>query len=89
MKLRNTSFLSAMARILASASTSVIARGRASGAGDLILPGTIASVIDFQRIVADDAQHLRDLRVVGSDVAFDESVVVFEVAQGGRCGSGS
>jgi hypothetical protein len=46
MKLRNTWFLSAMARILASASTSVIAGGRASGAGDLILAGTMASVSD-------------------------------------------
>jgi hypothetical protein len=46
MKLRSTWFLSAMARILASASSSVIAAGRASGAADLIEPGTMASVID-------------------------------------------
>jgi len=45
MKLRNTWLLSAMPRILASASTSVIAAGRASGVGDLILAGTMASVI--------------------------------------------
>ncbi|MNN13327.1 hypothetical protein D3C81_1263570 [compost metagenome] len=45
MKLRSTLFLSAMARILASASTSVSDSGSASGAGDLIEPGTMASVI--------------------------------------------
>ena len=45
MKLRKTWFWSAIARILASASTSVIGAGSASGAGDLMLPGTIASVI--------------------------------------------
>jgi membrane-bound ClpP family serine protease len=44
MKLRNTWFLSAMARILASASTSVMASGSASGAADLMLAGTMASV---------------------------------------------
>src|SRR3546814_17013836 len=31
---------------------------------------------------------LRDLGVVGADVAFDEGFVVFEVAQGGRLGHG-
>ncbi|GGY21231.1 hypothetical protein GCM10008098_12460 [Rhodanobacter panaciterrae] len=36
--------------------------------------------------MADDAQHLRDLGIVGSDVALDEGVVVFEVAQGRRVG---
>ncbi len=45
MKLRKTSFLPAIARIFASASTSVVEAGRASGACDLIEAGTIASVI--------------------------------------------
>ncbi|KAG0780926.1 hypothetical protein G6F22_009824 [Rhizopus arrhizus] len=45
MKLRSTVFLSAIARIFASACTSVIDSGSASGAGDLILAGTMASVI--------------------------------------------
>jgi hypothetical protein len=46
MKLRNTWLRSAMARIFAKASTSLIASGSASGAADLMLAGTIASVID-------------------------------------------
>ena len=44
MKLRNTSLRSAIRRILAIASTSLIARGSASGCGERIEPGTIASV---------------------------------------------
>jgi len=44
MKVRNTWFLSAMARILASASTSVSELGSASAAGDLMPDGTMASV---------------------------------------------
>lgn len=38
----------------------------------------------IQRRVANHLQHLRDFRVVGADVAFDERAVVFEVAQGRR-----
>jgi hypothetical protein len=38
MKLRNTWFLSAIVRILASASTSLIGDGSASGVGDLCSP---------------------------------------------------
>ena len=43
-----------------------------------------------ERVVADDAEHVRDLGVVGADVAFDEGGMVFEVAQGrrGRMGHG-
>ena len=37
-----------------------------------------------QRVVADHAQHLRDLGVVGADVALEEGGVVFELAK--RCG---
>jgi hypothetical protein len=37
----------------------------------------------LQRVVADDAQHVRDLGVVRADVAFDEGGMVFEVAQRG------
>jgi hypothetical protein len=33
--------------------------------------------------VADDVQHLLDFRIVGTDVAFEEGVVVLELAQGG------
>jgi hypothetical protein len=35
-----------------------------------------------ERVVTDRAQHLRDLGIVGTDVALDEGVVVLEVAQG-------
>src|SRR5690606_25228311 len=45
MKLRNTWLRSAMARILASASTSVTGAGRASASPERIEPGTMASVI--------------------------------------------
>ncbi len=38
----------------------------------------------LERIVADHAQHVRDLGVVGADVALDEGVVVLERAQGSR-----
>ena len=37
----------------------------------------------LQRVVADRAEHVRDLGVVGADVAFDEGVMVFEFAQAG------
>ena len=46
MKLRKTWLRLATARILAIASTSEIASGSASGAADLMLPGTMASVSD-------------------------------------------
>src|SRR5690554_2123593 len=46
MKLRKTSFFLAMARIAASASSSVCAPGRASPSPDLMLAGTMAAVID-------------------------------------------
>ncbi len=36
----------------------------------------------IQRRVADDVEHLRDLGVVGADVALDERVVVLELTQG-------
>jgi hypothetical protein len=61
----------------------VIARGKASGAGDLIEAGTIRVGHRVERIMADHAQHLCDLGVVGADVALDEGVVVLEVEQGG------
>ena len=37
----------------------------------------------IQRVLADNAQHLRDLGVVGADMAFDERGMVFEFTQGG------
>src|SRR5690606_28958415 len=40
----------------------------------------------LQRLMADHAQHLRDLGVVGADVALDERVVVLERAQGSVLG---
>ncbi len=36
-----------------------------------------------QRGVADHVEHLRDFGVVGADMAFDERVAVFKLAQGG------
>ncbi|MNK58924.1 hypothetical protein D3C87_780230 [compost metagenome] len=43
----------------------------------------------IQRGVADHLEHLRDFGVVGADVAFDEGVAVFKLAQGrGTLGGG-
>ena len=86
MKLRKTWFLSAIARILASASTSVIGAGSASGAGDLMLRRHDRVGHRLERVVADHAQHLRDLGIVGADVALEEGVVVLEFAQAKRAG---
>ncbi len=83
MKLRKTWLRSATARILASASSSLIGAGRASGCADLMLAGHDGVGHRVQRVVADDAQHVRDLGVVGADVAFEERTVVLELAQGG------
>src|SRR5690606_13059285 len=41
-----------------------------------------------ERRLADHAQHVRDLGVVGADVARDEGVVVLERAEGGGLGHG-
>ena len=92
MKLRNTWFLSAIAADLGERldfgdrarqrqRRGRLDRGRDDRVGHRV-----------ERVVADHAQHLRDLGVVGADVALDERVVVLEFAQGvlghdGRPGS--
>ena len=82
MKLRSTVFLSAIARIFASACTSVIDSGSASGAGDLILAGTMASVI-----ASSDAwpttSSICAISASLADVALDERIVVLELTQEG------
>ncbi len=73
-----------MPRILASASSSVIAPGSASGAVSLIDFGTMASTRPSSDVAADDLQHLLDLGVVRADVARVEFAVVLELGKRGH-----